>query len=182
MNRHRTVFAQLLDLAPRWEFNECVKRHTHDFLPRKFSYCDQFLTIAFAQLTQRESLRDVEVSLAALGSKTYNMGFRTTVKRSTLADANEQRDWRIWSDFALVLIKEARKLYADEPLGYEFDNAVYALDSSTVSLCLSLCPWAKFRKNKGGIKLHTQLDLRGNIPSFVLISLAKINDVKFLRS
>jgi len=180
MNRHRTVFAQLLDLAPRWEFNECVKRHTRDFLPRKFSYWDQFLTMAFAQLTQRESLRDVEVSLAALGSKTYNMGFRTTVKRSTLADANEQRDWRIWSDFALVLIKEARKLYADEPLGYEFDSAVYALDSSTVSLCLSLCPWAKFRKNKGGIKLHTQLDLRGNIPSFVLISPAKINDVKFL--
>lgn len=180
MNKTRTVFSQLLDLVSRWEFNECVKRHTKDFLPRKFSYWDQFLTMAFAQLTQRESLRDVEVCLAALGSKTYNMGFRAVVKRSTLADANEQRNWQIWSDFALVLIKRARKLYVDEPLGYEFDKAVYALDSSTITLCLSLCRWAKFRKNKGGIKLHTQLDLRGNIPSFVLISQAKINDVRFL--
>jgi hypothetical protein len=136
--------------------------------------------MAFAQLTFRESLRDIEVCLAALGGKTYHMGIRGRVTRSTLADANDQRDCRIWSDFAYVLIDRARKPYAGEELEFEFSNAVYALDSSTISLCLSLCPWARFRRKKGGIKLHTQLDLRGHIPSFVLISQAKMNDVNFL--
>ena len=180
MNSDQSIFSQLISFAPRYEFNRCVKRLAGNLQPRKFSYWDQFLTMAFAQLTLRESLRDIEVCLAALGSKTYSMGFRSRVTRSTLADANDQRDCRIWSDFAYLLIAEARKLYVKEVLEIEFGNAMYAIDSSTISLCLSLCPWARFRSGKGPIKLHTQLDLRGNIPSFILISQGKMNDVNFL--
>lgn len=180
MNQEQLVFSQLMELVPRQEFHRCVKRYSNGTQPRKFSYRDQFLSMAFAQLTYRESLRDIEVCLTALGPKTYSMGLRSKVKRSTLADANDRRDWRIWSELAALLIRRARKLYAGESLDYEFSNTVYALDSTTISLCLALCPWAKFRKRKGGIKLHTQLDLRGNIPSFVLISQAKMNDIKFL--
>jgi hypothetical protein len=180
MSQEQTVFSQLMEIVPRQEFHRCVKRYAKDLHPRKFSYRDQFLSMAFAQLTYRESLRDIEVCLSALGPRAYAMGLRSRVVRSTLAHANNTRDWRIWSDFARVLVAKARKLYADDPLGYEFDSAVYALDSTTISLCLSLCPWAKFQKQKGGIKLHTQLELRGNIPSFALISGAKMSNVSFL--
>jgi len=169
-----------MEFVPRFQFNQCVKRYAANLQPRKFSYWDQFLTMAFAQLTFRESLRDIEVCLATLGKKTYHMGIRSRVTRSTLADANDQRDCRIWSDFASILIDKARPLYAGEELEFEFSNAVYALDSTTISPCLSLCPWAKFRHKKGAIKLHTQLDLRGHIPSFILISQGKMNDVNFL--
>ena len=180
MNNESPIFSQLISFASRYEFNKCVRRYAGNLEPRKFSYWDQFLTMAFAQLTLRESLRDIEVCLSALGSKTYNMGFRCRVTRSTLADANDQRDCRIWSDFAYGLIAEAQELYASEKLDNDFDKAMYAIDSTTISLCLSLCPWAKFRSDKGAIKLHTQLDLRGNIPAFILISKGKMNDVKFL--
>lgn len=180
MNKERTVFSQLLDLVPRHEFHLCVKRYGKEIIPRKFSFWDQFLSMAFAQLTFRESLRDIEVCLGALGSKTYHMGIRSRVTRSTLAYANDTRDWKIWSDFAQVLIARARKLYAGDNLEFEFENAAYALDSTTITLCLTLFPWARFRSKTKGIKLHTQLDLRGNIPSFVLISQAKMNDVNFL--
>ena len=180
MNTVSPIFAQLIGFASRYEFNKCVKRYAGNLEPRKFSYWDHFLTMAFAQLTHRESLRDVEVCLGALGSKSYNMGFRCRVTRSTLADANNRRDSRIWSDFANVLITEARKLYVVEKLAIDFDNVMYAIDSTTISLCLSLCPWAKFCSDTAYIKLHTQLDLRGNIPSFMLISRGKMSDVKFL--
>ena len=180
MNTDPPIFSQLISFASRYEFNKCVQRYAGNLEPRIFSYWDQFLTLAFAQLTFRESLRDIEVCLSALGSKTYNMGFRSRVTRSTLADANDRRDCRIWSDFAYVLIAEARELYVGEVLEIEFDKAMYAIDSTTISLCLSLCPWARFRSKKGAIKLHTQLDLRGNIPSFILISQGKLNDVNFL--
>lgn len=180
MNNEQSIFSQLLEFAPRYEFNQCVKRHAGNLRPRRFSYWDQFLAMAFAQLTYRESLRDIEVCLSALGSKTYHMGFRSRVARSTLAKANDRRNWRIWSDFTNVLIAEARKLYAGEELALGFDNPVYALDSTTISLCLSLFPWAKSGSTKGAIKLHTQLDLRGPIPSFILISRGKLNDVNFL--
>jgi hypothetical protein len=180
MNNEQTVFSQLMELIPRHEFNRCVKRYAANLKPRTFSYWDHFLTMAFAQLTYRESLRDIEVCFAALGSKTYHMGIRGRVARSTLADANDQRDWRIWSDLACLLIKRARTLYAGEALAVEFANAMYALDSTTISLCLSLFPWARYQTGKGAVKVHTQLDLRGNVPSFILISQGKVNDVNFL--
>ena len=180
MNKERTIFSQVLESVSRHEFNSCVNRYTQDVKPRKFSFWDQFLAMAFAQLTYRESLRDIEVCLASLGTKSYHMGFRSRVKRSTLADANNQRDWKIWSDFANLLIGRARKLYAKDKLDFGFKDAAYALDSTTITLCLTLFPWAKFTSKKKGIKLHTQLDLRGNIPSFILISQAKVNDVNFL--
>ena len=180
MNSERAVFSQLMDFAPRYEFHQCVKRYATNLHPRRFSHWDQFLTMAFAQLTFRESLRDIEVCLSALGQKTYHMGFRSRVTRSTLAHANDRRDWRMWSDFAYVLIDKAQRLYAGEDLEFEFADAVYALDSTTITLCLSLFPWARYSSKKGAIKLHTQLDLRGKIPSFVLISQGKMNDVNFL--
>lgn len=180
MNQQQTVFAQLMELVPRQVFQRCVKHHGRGLQPRRFSYRDQFLSMAFAQLTYRESLRDIEVCLSALGARVYGMGFRSRVVRSTLADANNTRDWRIWSDFAQVLIAKARKLYAGDPLESEFSSAVYALDSTTISLCLSLCPWARFQQAAGAVKIHTQLELRGHIPSFVLISSAKMSDVQLL--
>ena len=171
------VFAQLIDFLPRHEFNTCVRRYAGDRRLRGFSCRDQFLCLAFAQLTFRESLRDIETCLRAVGSKLYHAGFRGKVSRSTLSDANRIHDWRIFADFAQVLIARARELYAKEPLAVALEQTVYALDSTTIDLCLSLFPWAKFRRRKGAVKLHTLLDLRGSIPSFVHISHGKMHDV-----
>ena len=166
MDPGKLVFAQLMDFIPRHDFDACVRRYGGDRRPRGFSCRDQFLCLAFAQLTFRESLRDIETCLRALEPKLYHAGFRGKVSRSTLADANRAHDWRIFADFAQVLIGQARKLYAEEPFGVELEQTVYALDSTTIDLCLSLFPWARFRRRKGAVKLHTLLDLRGNIPCF----------------
>lgn len=174
------VFAQLMDFLPRHEFNRCVRRYGGDRRPRGFSCRDQFLCLAFGQLTFRESLRDIETCLRALGAKRYHAGFRGSISRSTLADANRVHDWRIFADFAQVLLAHARRLYADEPLAVALEQTVYALDSTTIDLCLALFPWAKFRRRKGAVKLHTLVDLRGNIPSFVHISHGKMHDVTVL--
>lgn len=174
------VFAQLMSFLPRREFNACVGKYGGDSRTRGFSCRDQFLCLSFAQLTFRESLRDIETCLRAMGPKLYHAGFRGQVSRSTLADANRAHDWRIYADFAQVLIRRARKLYAQEPLAVDLAQTVYALDSTTIDLCLSLFPWAKFRRRKGAVKLHTLLDLRGNIPCFVHISPGKTHDVNVL--
>ena len=177
----KTLFAQLMEFVPWTSFSRIVTRYGGNAGVRTLSCAEQFRAMAFAQLTWRESLRDIEVSLSANASKLYAMGFRAAVKRSTLADANESRDWRIWSDLAAVLIRRARKLYmGDAVLGVELDNTVYALDSSTIDLCLSLFSWAPFRSNKAAIKLHTLLDLRGAIPAFIHISDGKLHDVNVL--
>lgn len=180
MDPGKLVFAQLMDFVPRYDFDTCVRRHGGDSRPRGFSCRDQFLCMAFAQLTFRESLRDIETCLRALEHKLYHAGFRGKVSRSTLADANRAHDWHIFADFAQVLIGRARKLYADEPLGVELEQTVYALDSTTIDLCLSLFPWARFRRRKGAVKLHTLVDLRGNIPTFVRITHGKTHDVTVL--
>jgi len=180
MNTGRTVFSQIMDFLPLQEFRKCVKRYRGNYMVQKFSCIDQFLCMAFAQLTYRESLRDIEACLRAMQSKLYHMGIRGRVSKSTLADANENRDWRIYADFAQVLIHIARSLYAKEDFGIELDQTVYALDSTTIDLCLSLFPWAKFRKRKGGVKLHTLLDLCGNIPTFIRITEALVHDVNIL--
>ena len=170
-----------MEFVPWTSFARIVQRHAGDSGVRTLSCAEQFRAMAFAQLTWRESLRDIEVTLSANAAKLYAMGFRTAVKRSTLADANESRDWRIWSDLAALLIRRARKLYASESaLGLDLDNTVYALDSSTVDLCLSLFAWAPFRSTKAAIKLHTLLDLRGAIPAFIHISDGKLHDVNVL--
>jgi hypothetical protein len=174
------VFAQLMEFLPRREFNACVKKYHGHRRPRGFSCRDQFLCLGFAQLTFRESLRDIETCLRALGPKLYHAGFRGAISRSTLADANRAHDWRIYADFAQVLIRHARQLYAREPLAADLDQTVYALDSTTIDLCLSLFPWAKFRRRKGAVKLHTLLDLRGNIPCFIHIPPGKMHDVNVL--
>ena len=177
----KTLFAQLMEFVPWTSFSRIVTRYGGNAGVRTLSCAEQFRAMAFAQLTWRESLRDIEVSLSANASKLYAMGFRAAVKRSTLADANESRDWRIWSDLAAVLIRRARKLYmGDAVLGVELDNTVYALDSSTIDLCLSLFSWAPFRSTKAAIKLHTLLDLRGAIPAFIHISDGKLHDVNVL--
>ena len=176
----RTVFAQIMDFMPRHELNKCIQRYQGNYKARKFSCFDQFLCMSFAQLTYRESLRDIETCLRALGLKLYHTGIRGRVSRSTLADANENRDWRIYADFAQVLINTAKGLYAEEKFGVDLEATVYALDSTTIDLCLSLFPWARFRKNKGAIKLHTLLNLRGNIPEFIHISDGKLHDVNVL--
>jgi len=180
MDPGKLVFAQLMEFVPRHDFDACVRRYGGDSRPRGFSCRDQFLCMTFAQLTFRESLRDIETCLRALESKLYHAGFRGKVSRSTLADANRVHDWRIFADFAQVLIGQARKLYAEEPFGVELEQTVYALDSTTIDLCLSLFPWAKFRRRKGAVKLHTLLDLRGNIPTFVRITHGKTHDVTVL--
>ncbi len=180
MNLGRTVFAQLMDHAPYYEFQKCVARYRGDYQQKSFSCWDQFLCMAFAQLTYRESLRDIEVCLRSMRSKLYHMGFRGKVARSTLADANESRDWRIYADFAQVLIRIARPLYAHDPIGVDLDQTLYALDSTTIDLCLSLFPWAKFRKHKAAVKMHTLLDLHGNIPTFISITEGKVHDVNIL--
>jgi hypothetical protein len=176
----RTVFSQLLDFLPRHEFDKFVRRYRGNHRARKFSCYDQFLCLAFAQLTYRESLRDIETCLRAMESKLYHAGIRGRISRSTLADANETRSWQIYADFAQVLIGIARKLYTNDNFAVELDQTVYALDASTIDLCLSLFPWAKFRKHKAGIKLHTLLDLRGNIPTLVIITPARLHDVNIL--
>jgi transposase len=180
MEPGKLVFAQLMDFLPRHDFNLCVQRYGGDRRPRGFSCRDQFLCLAFAQLTFRESLRDIETCLRSFQPKLYHAGFRGNVSRSTLADANRVHDWRIFADFAQVLIGRARKLYADEPMGVELEQTVYALDSTTIDLCLSLFPWARFRRRKAAVKLHTLLDLRGNIPTFVRITDGKTHDVTVL--
>jgi hypothetical protein len=167
------IFAQLMDLIPRHEFNACVKRYGGDRRLRRFSCRDQFLCMAFAQLTFRESLRDIETCLRSLGPKLYRAGFRCRVCRSTLADANRLRDWRIYRDLALGLIAEARAMYADEPLGFELSHTAYALDATTIDLCLSLFPWAPSMRSKAAVRVHTLLDLRGSIPAFIRISTGK---------
>jgi len=176
----RLIFAQLMDFLPLAAFRRSVARYQGDYKVRGFSCLDQFLCLAFAQLTYRESLRDIETCLRAMQPKLYHMGIRGRVARSTLADANEARDWRIVADFAHVLIAIAKPLYAAEPFGVELAGTVYAFDSTTIDLCLALFPWARFRQTKGAIKLHTLLDLRGNIPEVVYISDGKLHDVKAL--
>jgi len=180
MNQGKTVFSQVMDYLPMHEFRRCVNRYRGNYQVKSFSCWDQYLCMAFAQLTYRESLRDIEACLRSIPNKLYHMGFRGKVSRSTLAEANESRDWRIYADFAQVLIHQARSLYSKEDFGVELEETVYALDSTTIDLCLSLFPWAKFRKHKGAIKLHTLLDLRGSIPTFIEITEGKIHDVNIL--
>jgi hypothetical protein len=180
MNSGRTVFAQLMDFLPHPEFQKCVDRYGGEYKTKSFTCFDQFLSLAFAQLTFRESLRDIEACLRAVGPKLYHMGFRGGVSRNTLANANAVRDWRIYQDFALELIRQARELYVHDEFGVRLSQTVYAFDASTIDLCLSVFPWAKFRSAKGGVKLNTLLDLRGPIPTFVHISEARKHEVSAL--
>jgi hypothetical protein len=180
MNTGRTIFSQIMDFLPLHEFRKCVKRYRGNYKVKSFSCLDQFLCMAFAQLTYRESLRDIEACLRSMQNKLYHMGIRGGVSRNNLANANETRDWRIYADFAQVLIHQARSLYADDDFGVELDQTVYALDTTTIDLCLSLFPWARFQKRKAGIKLHTALDLRGSIPIFIKITDARVYDLCIL--
>lgn len=180
MNTGQTIFSQVIQFLPLSDFRDCVKRYHGNYKVKSFTCLDQYLCLAFAQLTYRESLRDIEACLRAVQSKLYHMGIRGKVSRSTLAYTNETRDWRIYADFAHVLIHTARCLYANDEFGVELDHTVYALDSTTITLCLSTFPWARFRKSKAAIKLHTLLDLRGNIPSFIRITEGKVHDVNIL--
>ena len=176
----KTIFAQLMDFLPTYEFHQCVQRYHGHYKMKSFLCWDQFLCMAFAQLTYRESLRDIEACLRSTQPKLYHMGIRGKVSRNTLAHANQVRDWRIYADFAQILITRARRLYAHDSFGVELNQTAYALDSTTIDLCLSLFPWAKFRKRKGAVKLHTLLDLRGSIPSIVIITHGKVHDVTIL--
>jgi hypothetical protein len=180
MHQGRIVFAQLMEYLPRYDFNQCVARYQGNQRIRSLSCYDQFIAMAFAQLTDRDSLRDTITCLHALSKKLYHAGFRTLPARSTLAEANEKRDWRIYADFAATLIQTAQVLYANEDFGVELKQTAYALDSTTIDLCLALFPWAIFRKQKAAIKLHTLLDLRGNIPISVTVTDGKVHDVKIL--
>ena len=180
MHDGRLVFAQVMEFAPWHTFRRLVARYQGNFNVRTFSCLDQFLCMAFAQLTYRESLRDVEACLRAQPAKLYHLGLHGKISRSALADANESRDWRIYCDFAQALVRIARRLYAQESLGIDLSETVYALDSTTIDLCLSLFPWARFRKTKAAVKLHTLLDLRGSIPSFIHISDGRLHDVNVL--
>jgi transposase len=180
MNTGRYLFAQLLDFLPKGDFDRCVLKYKGNRRIRRFSCFDQFLCMAFAQLTYRHSLRDIEICLHSLQSKLYHVGIRGSVARNTLALANQNRDWRIYADFAHILIARARKLYATDSFGVDLDQTVYALDSTTIDLCLSLFPWAHFRRHKAAVKLHTLIDLHGNIPCFIRISSGKMSDVKIL--
>lgn len=176
----RIVFSQLIDFLPRRKFDECVRRYRGNYRIRTFCCYAQYLCMAFAQITFRQSLRDIETCLRAMPSKLYHCGIRGQVSRNTLAKANETRYWRIYADFAQILIDIARKLYAEEDFGVELQQAAYALDSTTIDLCLSLFPWAKFRKHKAAVKLHTLMDLRGSIPCFIRITDGKVHDVNIL--
>jgi hypothetical protein len=180
MNSGRMVFAQLIEYLPHKQFQKCVARYGGDRYAKNFSCWDQYLAMGFAQLTYRESLRDIEICLRSVGGKLYHMGFRTNVARSTLADANESRDWRIFADFAQTLIATARDLYARESMAVDLDQSLYALDSTTIDLCLSLFPWAKFRRHKAAVKMHTLLDLHGNIPTFIRVTSGDVHDVNIL--
>ena len=180
MNTGKTVFAQLQEHLPLHQFRQCVKRYGGNHKVQSFTCLDQYLCLFFAQLTYRESLRDITTCLLGMQNKLYHMGIRGTIARSTLADANEKRDWRIYQDFALILIHHARELYSKDSFGVTLQETVYALDSTTIDLCLALFPWAKFRTHKGAVKMHTLLDLRGNIPSFIAITDGKVHDVNIL--
>src|SRR4030042_1185456 len=180
MHSGRIIFSQLMSFLPKHEFNICVRRYRGEYHIRSFSCFDQFLCMAFAQLTYRESPRATEICLRAMQPKLYHAGIRNKVSRTPLADANEKRDWRIYADFAHVLIGMARGLYADENFGLQITQAAYALDSTTIDLCLSLFPWASFRQHKSAIKLHTEMDLRGSIPCVIRITHGKVHDVTFL--
>jgi len=180
MHTGKLVFAQLMEYLPLHTFRRCVSRYPSRYPTLTFSHLDQFLCMAFAQLTYRESLRDIETCLRAHSAKLYHLGIRGGIARSTLADANETRDWRIYQDFALSLIQMARRLYAEDSFGLELKHTVYALDSTTIDLCLAIFPWARFRKHKGAVKLHTLIDFRGNIPTFIHISNGKLHDVNIL--
>jgi len=180
MNQGKTVFSQVMDFLPMAKFRRCVDKYNGNYRIRSFTCFDQFLCMAFAQLTYRESLRDIECCLRAMKEKLYHMGIRGKISRSTLADANENRDWRIYCDFAQILIHHARQLYSNDDFGLQLQETVYALDASIIDLCLSVFPWARFRKTKGGIKLHTLLDLRGNIPSFIAITEAGVHEINIL--
>jgi hypothetical protein len=180
MNVGRTVFAQLIAHLSHLDFQKCVARYDGDSHPRKLSCWDQLLAMAFAQFTYRESLRDIEACLGSVSDKLYHMGFRSRIARSTLADANETHDWRIFADFAQHLIGIARPLHVRDSIGVDLDHTLYALDSTTIDLCLSLFPWAKFRRHKGAVKMHTLLDLHGNIPTFISVTDGKVHDVNIL--
>jgi len=180
MHIGKTVFAQLMSFIPAHEFQRCVERYRGNYKVTSFSCWDQFLSLAYAQLTGRQSLRDIEAALRALGSKLYHSGFRGRISRSTLADANETRDFRIYADLARVLIGAARRLYAQEDFGVRLEQTVYALDATTVDLCLSLFPWARYRAQNAGIKMHTLLDLRGNLPVTIDVKPAKIHEIHTL--
>ena len=180
MNFGQTIFSQLMDFITTHEFNQCGKRYNGNYNLKNFTCWEQFLCMAFAQLTYRESLRDIQACLRAANKKLYHMGIRSKVSRNTLAHANQIRDWRIYADFAQVLIKEARKLYINEDFGVQLEQTVYALDSTIIDLCLSLFPWALFRKKKGAVKLHTLIDLRGNIPTVIFITHGKVHDLNIL--
>jgi transposase len=176
----RIVFSQLIDFLPKREFDKCVRRYGGNYRIRTFSCLDQYLCMAFAQITYRQSLRDIETCLRAMQSKLYHCGIRGKISRNTLAKANEKRDWRIYAAFAQVLISIARKLYANEDFGVQLKQAAYALDSTTIDLCLSLFPWAKFRKHKAAVKVHTLMDLKGSIPCFIRVTDGKVHDVNIL--
>lgn len=180
MNSGKMVFSQIMDYLPWWQFHKIVDQYRGNYKVKDFSCTEHFRVMAFAQLTHRRSLREIESAFIAVGKKAYHMGVKSRISRSTLADANEQRDWRIYADFAQILISQARMLYADEPLDVEWDGNIYAIDSTTIDLCLSIFPWAKFRQTKAAIKLHTEINLRGNIPEFIHISDGKLNDVNAL--
>ena len=180
MNSGKTIFAQLMDFVPAYEFRKCVNRYSGNRKVIRFTCWDQYLCMAFAQLTFRESLRDIEACLRATQSRLYHLGIRGKISRNTLANANQNRDWRIYAEFAQILIAKARALYAADSFGIELEQAVYVLDSTTIDLCLALFPWAAFRKHKGAVKLHTLLDLHGNIPSVVIVTTGKVHDVNIL--
>jgi hypothetical protein len=180
MNIDRIIFSQIMDFIPKHQFNQCVRRHHGNYRLRTFSCFDQFLCMAFAQLVFKESLRDIETCLRAMKPKLYHAGFRGRIAKSTLADANEKRPWQIYADFAQILIAKARTLYINDNFGIDLKQAAYALDSTTIDLCLSLFPWAKFRKHKAAVKVHTLMDLKGSIPTFICITDGKVHDVNFL--
>ena len=180
MNTGRTIFSQLLDHFPHYQFSKLVKKYNGEYKVKSFTCYNQWLAMAFAQLTYRESLRDIEICLRVFQKKLYHVGIRGTISRNTLANANNNRDWRIYADFAMILIRAARSLYAKDDLKLDIKEMIYAFDSTTIDLCLALFPWAKFRKRKAAIKLHTLLDLRGSIPAFIWITEGKIHDVKAL--
>jgi len=180
MNQGKSIFSQIMDFLPKHKFRQCVNRYGGNYRVRSFTCFDQFMCMAFAQLTYRESLRDIECCLRSMREKLYHMGIRGKISRSTIADANENRDWRIYCDFAQILIHQARQLYANDDFGLQLNETVYALDATIIDLCLSLFPWARYRKSTGAIKLHTLLDLKGNIPSFIAITKGKVHEVNIL--
>jgi len=180
MHTRQTVFSQLIDFLPKKHFDRCVRRYRGNYRIKTFSCFDQYLCMAFAQITYRQSLRDIETCLRAMKPKLYHCGIRGNISRTTVAKANENRDWRIYADFAQILINRARKLYANEDLGIQLERDVYALDSTTIDLCLTLFPWAKFRKHKAAVKIHTLMDLKGSIPTFIRITEGNVHDVNIL--